>query len=87
LTGFFHVKKLKLLSQCGYTKIKTIMKTKDVNWVDEKIQDIKRRKRRLKLLQDPELVKKSKRDLKREYRGVKRSEKNFLREWIKSEIQ
>lgn len=63
------------------------MKTKDVNWVDEKIQDIKRRKRRLKLLQDPELVKKSKRDLKREYRGVKRSEKNFLREWIKSEIQ
>ena len=56
------------------------MKTKDVNWVDEKIQDIKRRKRRLKLLQDPELVKKSKRDLKREYRGVKRSEKNFLKE-------
>jgi len=63
------------------------MKTKDVNWVDEKIQDIKRRKRRLKLLQDPELVKKSKRDLKREYRGVKRSEKNFLREWIKNEIE
>jgi hypothetical protein len=63
------------------------MKTKDDNWVAEKIQDIKRRKRRLKLLQDPELVKKSKRDLKREYRGVKRSEKNFLREWIKSEIQ
>ena len=63
------------------------MKTKDANWVDEKIQDIKRRKRRLKLLQDPELVKKSKRDLKREYRAVKRSEKNFLREWIKNEIQ
>jgi hypothetical protein len=63
------------------------MKTKDVNWVDEKIQDIKRRKRRLKLLQDPELVKKSKRDLKREYRGVKRSEKNFLKEWIKKEIE
>lgn len=63
------------------------MKTKDANWVDEKIQDIKRRKRRLKLLQDPELVKKSKRDLKREYRGVKRSEKNFLREWIKNEIE
>ncbi len=63
------------------------MKTKDVNWVAEKIQDIKRRKRKLKLLQDPELVKKSKRDLKREYRGIKRSEKNFLREWIKNEIQ
>jgi hypothetical protein len=63
------------------------MKTKDDNWVAEKIQDIKRRKRRLKLLQDPELVKKSKRDLKREYRGVKRSEKNFLREWIKNEIE
>jgi hypothetical protein len=63
------------------------MKTKDNNWVTEKIQDIKRRKRRLKLLQDPELVKKSKRDLKREYRGVKRSEKNFLKEWIKKEIE
>lgn len=62
------------------------MKTKDVNWLEDKIQDIKKRKRRLKLIQDPEHVKKTKRDLKREYRGVKRSEKNALREWIKNEI-
>lgn len=63
------------------------MKIKDDIWVKEKIQDIKKRKRRLKLIQDPEQVKKSKRDLKREYRSVKRSEKNALREWIKNEIE
>ncbi len=62
------------------------MKTKDTSWLQEKIQDIKRRKRRLKLIQDPELVKKGKKDLKREYRSSKRSEKNFLKEWIKNEL-
>lgn len=62
------------------------MKTKDTSWLQDKIQDIKRRKRRLKLIQDPELVKKGKKDLKREYRSSKRSEKNFLKEWIKNEL-
>lgn len=62
------------------------MKTKDTSWLQDKIQDIKRRKRRLKLIQDPELVKKGKKDLKREYRAGKRSEKNFLKEWIKNEL-
>ena len=32
------------------------------------------------------MVKKIKKDLKREQRGVKRSEKHELREWIKNEL-
>lgn len=63
------------------------MKTKDIAWYEEKVQDIKRRKRKLKNIQDPEYVKKTKKDLKREQRGAKRSEKNHLREWIKKEIE
>lgn len=63
------------------------MKTKDINWMNEKIQDIKKKKRKLKLLQDPSLVKKIKSDLKREYRATKRSEKNYLKEWIKTQIE
>jgi hypothetical protein len=62
------------------------MKAKDVNWMNEKIQDIKKRKRKLKILQDPDMVKKIKKDLKREYRATKRSEKNYLKEWIKKQI-
>lgn len=63
------------------------MKTKDIAWYLEKVQDIKRRKRKLKDIQDPDYVKKTKRDLKREQRGAKRSEKHSLREWIKKEIE
>ena len=62
------------------------MKAKDIDWMQDKIQDIKKRKRKLKLLQDPSLVKKIKADLKREYRATKRSEKNHLKEWIKKQI-
>lgn len=62
------------------------MKTKDVFWYDNKVQDIKKRKRKLKLIQDPEMVKKMKKDLEREKRGAKRSEKHYLKEWIKEEI-
>jgi hypothetical protein len=62
------------------------MKAKDVNWMNDKIQDIKKRKRKLRLLQDPEMIKKIKKDLKREYRATKRSEKNYLKEWIKKQI-
>lgn len=57
-----------------------------MSWHLEKIQNIKKRKRRLKLLQDPSLVKKIKADLKTEYRASKRSEKFYLKEWIKNEI-
>jgi hypothetical protein len=62
------------------------MKAKDIDWMQDKIQDIKKRKRKLKLLQDPTMVKKIKADLKREYRATKRSEKNYLKEWIKKQI-
>lgn len=62
------------------------MKTKDLEWLDDKIQDIKKRKRALHKLIDPNLKKQIKKDLKREYRASKRSEKNHLREWIKDEI-
>ncbi len=63
------------------------MKTKDDAWYEEKVQDIKKRKRKLKYVQDSELVKKSKKDLKREQRAAKRSSKHFLSEWIKKEIE
>lgn len=62
------------------------MKAKDIDWMQDKIQDIKKRKRKLKLLQDPTMIKKIKADLKREYRATKRSEKNHLKEWIKKQI-
>lgn len=62
------------------------MKNKDLEWLDDKIQDIKKRKRALHKLIDPYLKKQIKKDLKREYRASKRSEKNHLREWIKDEI-
>ena len=52
------------------------MKVKDTNWMNDKIQDIKKRKRKLELLQDPEMKKRIKKDLKREYRSVKRGERN-----------
>jgi hypothetical protein len=52
---------------------------------EEKVQDIKKRKRALRHVQDPKLVKKMKKDLKREYRGAKHSEKNEIKKWIKIE--
>lgn len=62
------------------------MKEKNIEWYDEKIQDIKRRKRALRNVEDPKKVKKMKEDLKREQRGAKRSEKQELRNWLKEEI-
>jgi len=53
---------------------------------EEKVQDIKKRKRALRFIQDPNMVKKIKKDLKREQRGAKRSEKNKLTKWIENEI-
>jgi len=57
------------------------------NSYEDKIKDIKKRKRALKFVQDPKMVKKIKKDLEREKRSVKRSEKNELREWIKNKIK
>ena len=52
----------------------------------EKVQDIKKRKRALRHVQDSGMVKKMKADLKREQRGIKRSDKNELRKFLKDEI-
>jgi len=62
------------------------MKVKDTNWMNDKIQDIKKRKRKLELLQDPEMKKRIKKDLKREYRSVKRGERNQNNIYMKKEI-
>jgi hypothetical protein len=54
---------------------------------DEKIEDIKKRKRKLKMLQDPDMIKRIKKDLKREQRSAKHSEKNDLKNWLKEEVR
>ena len=56
---------------------------KDTEWLLDKIQDIKKRKRSLNRLNDPFLKKKIKKDLKTEYRSVKRSEKNNWKNKLK----
>ena len=56
------------------------------NTYEDKVEDIRKRKRALRHVQDPSMVKKIKSDLKREQRGAKRSDKNALKNWIKDEI-
>jgi hypothetical protein len=53
---------------------------------DEKIEEIRKKKRSLKKLQDPEMIKRIKKDLKKEQRNAKHSDKNELREWLKEEV-
>jgi hypothetical protein len=62
------------------------MKNKDINWLEDKIQDIKQRKRDAEKIKDPFLKKKAKEDLNREYRNSKRSEKNYFKRWLKDEL-
>lgn len=62
------------------------MKTKDINWYNQKLESIKNRKRKVHLIQEPNVRKRIKADLKREQRGAKRSEKNSLKKWIEDEI-
>ena len=62
------------------------MKTKDINWEDQKIEEIKKRKRNLKKVIDPFIKKQIVKDLKRERRSVKRSAKNFAKQHIKEEL-
>ncbi len=62
------------------------MKNKDIDWYDQKIESIKKRKRKLHLIQEPKVRKRIKDDLKREQRGSKRSMKNSLKVWIDKEI-
>lgn len=54
---------------------------------DEKIQSIKKRKRSLKMLQDPNMIKKIKKDLEREKRSAKRGDKNNIKKYIKDQIE
>ena len=62
------------------------MKTKDIAWYDQKLESIKKRKRKVYLIEDPKMRKKIKADLKREQRGAKRTVKNSLKKWIDNEI-
>lgn len=62
-------------------------KDKDINWLNDKIQDIKKRKRSLEMLIDPDLKKKIRKDLKREYRSAKHAEKQTVTKFIKNEIE
>ncbi len=50
---------------------------------DDKVEEIRKKKRQLRNIQEPGLVKKMKRDLKAEQRAAKRSEKNSLKNYIK----
>lgn len=59
------------------------MKTKDDEWYHDKIQDIKKRKRKLRHIQDSKVVKKLKKDIKREQRSYKRAEKQNWKKKIK----
>jgi hypothetical protein len=71
-------------------KIRKVMKNKEFDiersGYYEKVESIKKRKINLKMLQDPEMIKRIKKDLAKEKRTAKHSEKNKLKEWIKEEI-
>lgn len=62
------------------------MKAKDDIWYEQKIESIKKRKRKLHLILEPSMRKRIKEDLKREQRGAKRSNKNSIKTWINNEI-
>lgn len=62
------------------------MKNKDINWYEQKVDSIRKRKRKLYLVEDPRVRKRIKEDLKREQRAAKRSEKNCLKQRIEDEI-
>jgi len=53
---------------------------------DDKVEEIRKQKRELRHIQEPGLVKKIKKDLKREQRAAKRGDKNNLKKYIKDEI-
>jgi len=62
------------------------MNTKNNDWLQDKIGDIKKRKRALRHIQDSGIVKKMKKDLKKEYRNAKHAEKNEMKKWLKDEV-
>ena len=61
-------------------------KQKQEKNLQEKIGDIKKRKRALRHFQDTGIVKKMKKDLKKEYRNAKHAEKNEMKKWLKDEV-
>ena len=63
------------------------MKTKDQDWYDSKIEQIRSKKRKLRHIQDAKKVKSIKEDLKREQRAAKRSLRQNIKNWIKKEIE
>ncbi len=63
------------------------MKNKDQDWYEEKIGEIRKKKRKLRHIQDAKKVKQIKNDLKREQRSAKRSLKQHLRKWINEQIE
>jgi hypothetical protein len=67
--------------------MKTIVNEDFEGKYEEKVQSIKKRKRALRFIQDPNMVKKIKKDLKREQRAAKRSDRNKLNIYIKNEIE
>lgn len=62
------------------------MKNKDQEWYESKVEEIRKKKRKLRHIQDSKKVKQIKEDLKREQRAAKRSSKQELKKWISKEI-
>ena len=62
------------------------MKAKDDIWYEQKIESIKKRKRKLHIIQEPKVRKRMKDDLNREARSAKRSSKNSMKKYIDNEI-
>lgn len=62
------------------------MKTKDIHWLNDKMESIKKRKRIVTRMEDVPLRKRLRENLKREQRAAKRTEKETLKKWIQKEI-
>lgn len=62
------------------------MKNKDINWYEQKVDSIRKRKRKLYLVEDPRVRKRLKDDLKREQRGAKRAERQYTNKLIEEEV-
>ena len=60
----------------------------DINRGDyeKKVEEIRKKKRKLRDIQEPDLVKKIKKELKREQRGAKRHDKDELKKYLKKQI-
>ncbi len=63
-----------------------MMKNKDQGWYESKVEEIRKKKRKLRHIQDAKKVKSIKEDLKREQRSAKRSMKQNIKMLIKKEI-